>query len=121
MIKGKAAHSGIEPEKGRSAIEELAYKIIQLHNLTNHEQGISVNVGIISGGSSVNTISDNAVAHIDIRITEKEQAQELEKKIKRICANTEVRGTEIQLEGQLADHQWNTTSKQKSYYTLFKK
>ncbi|MCA1024512.1 MULTISPECIES: M20 family metallopeptidase [Cytobacillus] len=102
MIKGKAAHSGIEPEKGRSAIEELAYKIIQLHNLTNHEQGISVNVGIISGGSSVNTISDNAVAHIDIRITEKEQAQELEKKIKRICANTEVRGTEIQLEGAIS-------------------
>ncbi|MBD7938996.1 M20 family metallopeptidase [Cytobacillus sp. Sa5YUA1] len=101
IIKGKAAHSGIEPEKGRSAIEELAYKIIQLHNLTNHEQGISVNVGIISGGSSVNTISDKAVAHIDIRITEKEQAQELEKKIKRICANTEVRGTEIQLEGAI--------------------
>lgn len=102
IVKGKAAHSGIEPEKGHSAIEELAYKIIQLHNLTNHEKGISVNVGLIEGGSSVNTVSDNAVAHVDIRISEMEQAKYLEKRIKEICAQTEVSGTEIQLEGSIS-------------------
>lgn len=102
IVKGKAAHSGIEPEKGRSAIEELAYKIIQLHSLNNHEKGISVNVGLIEGGSSVNTVSASAVAHVDIRISEMEQAAYLEKKIKEICSKTEVSGTKIQLEGAIS-------------------
>ncbi len=102
IVKGKAAHSGIEPEKGRSAIEELAYKIIQLHALNNHEKGISVNVGLIEGGTSVNTVSASAVAHVDIRISEIEQAAYLEKKIKEICSKTEVSGTKIQLEGSIS-------------------
>ncbi|WP_081976167.1 M20 family metallopeptidase [Ureibacillus manganicus] len=101
VVKGVAAHSGIEPEKGRSAIEELAYKIIQLHKLNDHEKGISVNVGIIEGGSSVNTVSANAVAHVDIRISEMEQASYLEDKIKEICSTTVVSGTEIHLEGAI--------------------
>lgn len=102
IVKGKAAHSGIEPEKGRSAIEELAYKIIQLHNLTNHEKGISVNVGLIKGGSSVNTVSDSAVAQVDIRISEMEQADYLEKRMKEICSKTDVSGTKIKLEGEIS-------------------
>ncbi|WP_408057167.1 M20 family metallopeptidase [Ureibacillus acetophenoni] len=101
IVKGVAAHSGIEPEKGRSAIEELAYKIIQLHQLNDHEKGISVNVGIIEGGTSVNTVSANAVAHVDIRISEMEQAAYLEQKIKEICSKTVVSGTEIHLEGAI--------------------
>lgn len=102
IVKGKAAHAGVEPEKGRSAIEELAHKIIQLHNLTNHEKGISVNVGLIEGGTSVNTVSPTAVAHVDIRISEMEQAAYLEKKIKEICSKTKVSGTEILLEGSIS-------------------
>ena len=101
IVKGVAAHSGIEPEKGRSAIEELAYKIIQLHQLNDHEKGISVNVGLIEGGTSVNTVSANAVAHVDIRISEMEQAAYLEEKIKEICSKTVVSGTEIHLEGSI--------------------
>lgn len=101
VVKGKAAHSGIEPEKGRSAIEALAYKIIQLHQLTDHENGISVNVGIIEGGSAVNTVSQNAVAHVDIRITELEQAAMLEQQIKSICSVCDVPGTKITLEGEM--------------------
>ncbi len=102
IVKGKAAHAGIEPEKGRSAIEELAYKIIQLHALNDHEKGISVNVGLIEGGSSVNTVSANAVAHVDIRISEMEQAAYLEKKIEEICSKTEVLGTKIQIKGSIS-------------------
>ncbi|WP_077215023.1 M20 family metallopeptidase [Bacillus dakarensis] len=102
IVKGKAAHSGIEPEKGRSAIEELAFKIIQLHSLTDHEKGISVNVGLIEGGSSVNTVSASAVAHVDIRISEMEQAEYLKEKIHEICSKTEVDGTKIFLEGDIS-------------------
>jgi glutamate carboxypeptidase len=101
MVEGKAAHSGIEPEKGRSAIEELAYKIIQLHDLTDHDKGMSVNVGLIEGGTAVNTVSDSAVAHVDVRISEMEQGEYLEEKMKEICATTDVPGTNVVLEGEI--------------------
>jgi glutamate carboxypeptidase len=101
IIKGKAAHSGIEPEKGRSAIEELAYKIVKLHELNDHENGISVNVGLIEGGASVNTVSPHAVGHVDVRISLPEQAEEMEKRIQEVCATTDVSGTGIELSGNI--------------------
>ncbi|MDZ5471226.1 M20 family metallopeptidase [Bacillus sp. 31A1R] len=101
VVEGKAAHSGIDPEKGRSAIEELAHKIIQLYDLSDHEKGISVNVGLIEGGSSANTVSDHAEAQIDIRISEMEQADILEEKLEEICSSTDVKGTKVSLEGEI--------------------
>lgn len=101
IVEGKAAHSGIEPEKGRSAIEELAHKIIQLHELSDHDKGISVNVGLIEGGSAANTVSDHAEAQIDIRISEIEQAEILEEKMEEICSTTDVAGTKVLLEGEM--------------------
>ncbi|RIW37248.1 M20 family peptidase [Bacillus salacetis] len=100
-VTGRAAHSGIEPEKGRSAIEELAHKVIQLHELNDHENGISVNVGLIEGGSSVNTVSDHATAQMEIRISETDQATSVEEKMEEICSRTDVPGTEITLEGEI--------------------
>ncbi|PMC39105.1 carboxypeptidase [Bacillus sp. UMB0899] len=101
IVEGKAAHSGIEPEKGRSAIEELAHKIIQLYELSDHEKGISVNVGLIEGGSSANTVSDHAEAQIDVRMKEIEQVEFIEDRLEKICSTTEVAGTKILLEGEM--------------------
>ncbi len=98
-VTGKAAHSGIEPQEGRSAIEEVARKVIKLHALTHHDQGVSVNVGLIEGGSSVNTVAPHAVAHVDVRISKSEQANILTKQIEEICSTTEVDGTTVGLEG----------------------
>jgi len=98
-VTGKAAHSGIEPQNGISAIEELAHKIIKLHTLTNHEEGITVNVGLIEGGESVNTIAPTAVGHIDIRINKMEQAAVLAKQIEDICSVSDIPGTTLRLEG----------------------
>ncbi|WP_227934868.1 M20 family metallopeptidase [Alkalihalobacillus deserti] len=100
-VHGKAAHSGIEPEKGRSAIEELAHKIVKLHELNDHEHGISVNVGIIEGGDAVNTISAMAIGHLDVRVSTLEQAEEVEHKIEEVCASADVNGTEIELTGDM--------------------
>ncbi|MFC0561882.1 M20 family metallopeptidase [Halalkalibacter alkalisediminis] len=100
-VHGKAAHSGIEPEKGRSAIEELAHKIVKLHELNDHEHGISVNVGIIEGGDAVNTISATAIGHLDVRVSTLEQAEEVEHKIEEVCASSDVTGTEIELTGDM--------------------
>ena len=99
QVTGKAAHSGIEPQAGSSAIEELAQKIIKLHKLTDFEKGISVNVGVIKGGNTVNTIAPSAVAYVDLRISKMEQAEWLEKKIREICAVPDVKGTTIKLTG----------------------
>ena len=98
-VTGKAAHSGIAPQAGSSAIEELAQKIIKLHSLTDYAKGISINVGLIEGGNTVNTVAPTAVAHIDVRISEIEQAEWLEKKIEEICAVPDVEGTTIELKG----------------------
>ena len=100
-VKGKAAHSGIEPQNGISAIEELAHKIIKLHALTNHDEGISVSVGLIEGGESVNTIAPTAAAHVDVRITYAEQAEIIDRKVREICSITDVPGTTITLEGSI--------------------
>jgi glutamate carboxypeptidase len=100
-VTGKAAHAGAEPEKGRSAIEELAHKIIKLHRLTNFETGVTVNVGVINGGTSVNTISPFAYAYVDARVETEEQAVEVDKAIRDICATVDVEGTSIELTGQM--------------------
>lgn len=120
LVEGKAAHSGIEPEKGRSAIEELAYKIIQLHDLTDHEKGMSVNVGLIEGGTAVNTVSDSAVAHVDVRISEMEQGDYLEEKMKEICATTDVPGTNVVLEGEIGRPPMEHNDQTKSLFHIIK-
>ncbi|MBA3873339.1 MAG: M20/M25/M40 family metallo-hydrolase, partial [Anaerolineae bacterium] len=60
---GKAAHSGVEPEKGRSAILALAHQIIALQELNDYANGVSVNVGVIEGGRARNIVAE----HADIR------------------------------------------------------
>ncbi|MGW8823167.1 M20 family metallopeptidase [Paenibacillus lautus] len=98
-VKGVAAHSGAEPEKGRSAIGELAHKIIKLHALSDPAVGINVNVGVISGGTSSNTIAPHANAFIDVRMSTKDQADELDRKIREICSTVDIEGTSLELTG----------------------
>jgi glutamate carboxypeptidase len=66
-VVGVAAHSGGNFEMGRSAIEELARKIQVWHKITDLEAGITVNIGLIEGGQSVNTVAPHAKAEIDLR------------------------------------------------------
>lgn len=101
FVEGKAAHSGIEPEKGHSAIEELAYKVIKLQQLTNHEEGISVNVGLIQGGTAANTVAAEASAHVDVRISQKKQINPLKEQIEKICATNYIAGTKTNVIGKI--------------------
>ena len=66
-VLGRAAHSGGAFEKGISAIGELAHKIVAMHKLTDMARGVTVNVGIVSGGQSVNTTAPQAEGQIDLR------------------------------------------------------
>ena len=67
-VTGVATHAGAEPEKGRSAIGELAHQIIKLHSMTNLKTGTTVNVGVISGGTRSNVVAAEAHAEVDIRV-----------------------------------------------------
>jgi glutamate carboxypeptidase len=68
IVHGKAAHAGLDPGKGVSAIHELAHQILALEALQDPAHGISVNVGVISGGSRTNVVADRASARIDVRV-----------------------------------------------------
>lgn len=98
-IQGKASHSGIAPEAGISAIQELAHKIQSLHALSQHNNGLSVNVGLISGGTSVNTVAPNARAEIDVRISTDQQGIEIDKKVRAICSEAVLEGIQLSLTG----------------------
>ncbi|WP_082091599.1 M20 family metallopeptidase [Domibacillus tundrae] len=101
-VSGKSAHAGVEPEIGRSAIEEIAHKIIKLQQLNDHENGLSVNVGLIKGGTSANTVSPEAEAVIDVRVNNKQQADEVVKDIYAIAEEDTVHGTDTEVEGRIA-------------------
>lgn len=67
-IVGRPAHAGTNLLDGASAVEELAHQIIHLHALTDHERGISVNVGVVSGGTGENVVAAQAEARLDVRV-----------------------------------------------------
>jgi glutamate carboxypeptidase len=66
-VRGKAAHSGANFESGRSAINALAHKTLAIADLTDLSRGITLNVGLVSGGQSVNTVAPLATGEIDMR------------------------------------------------------
>jgi glutamate carboxypeptidase len=80
-ITGVAAHAGVDPEKGASAIEELARQIQILHAMTDLTRGITVNVGVISGGERSNVIAPYARAEIDLRVMTRADGEALTQKI----------------------------------------
>jgi glutamate carboxypeptidase len=97
-ITGKAAHSGANFADGVSAIEELARKIQAIHALTDLERGITLNVGLISGGQSVNTVAPWAEGQIDLRYVSPADRDEVMARIGAIVARAEVPGTRSELE-----------------------
>jgi len=96
-VKGKAAHSGSSHQDGHSAIGALAAKITALHALTDYERGITCNVGLISGGQSVNTVAPDACGEIDLRYVKTEDRDYLVEACARIAASEDVPGTSATL------------------------
>lgn len=109
-IYGKSAHSGMAPEKGASAIQELALKITKLHELTTLE-GIHVNVGLVNGGTSVNTIAPFAEAGIDLRFETQKQGELAKSKILEICSYAETPNVRVELTGDITRPAWKGEDK----------
>jgi glutamate carboxypeptidase len=77
--RGVAAHAGIDHEKGRNAIEELAHHILGAQKLTDYSRGTTVNVGVIGGGTRGNVVPEEAHALVDFRVTTMDEASRLER------------------------------------------
>jgi glutamate carboxypeptidase len=68
-VAGRAAHAGLEPEAGASAVDELIDRLLDVRELARPDLGTTVNVGVIGGGSAANVVADAAWADIDVRAT----------------------------------------------------
>jgi glutamate carboxypeptidase len=77
VTRGKAAHAGVDHQKGRNAIEELAYHVLSAQKLTDYERGTTVSVGVISGGTRPNVVPDYARALVDFRVAANQEADRI--------------------------------------------
>jgi glutamate carboxypeptidase len=81
-IHGEAGHSGTHQGGKESAVLELAHQIMQLEGLNDPQAGISLNVGLIKGGTAVNIIPAEAEAELEVRFFEEQRGNEIEEKIR---------------------------------------
>lgn len=92
-VSGVAVHAGNEPENGRSAILEIAHKVIDIQNLTNWETGTTFNVGVIQGGTVPNAVPGQAKIVVDIRYLEPELLPEIRRQLQEVAAKNYVKDT----------------------------
>jgi glutamate carboxypeptidase len=99
FITGVPAHAGARPQDGRSAIRELANVIQTLEAMTDFERGITVNVGVVRGGTKPNVIAEQAYAEVDLRVTTTADADEFVARILNMKSRTE--GVSVSVTGEL--------------------
>ena len=98
-ILGRSAHAGLDPEQGASAIQELALVVQSLHQFTDLERGIGVNVGEVEGGVRPNVIAAEARAEVDVRVQSAEQGEWIEERIRGLQAR--VPGCRLAIQGEM--------------------
>lgn len=98
-IQGRAAHAGVNLQDGISAVEELAHKIIALHRLTNLDEGVTVNVGVVQGGTNTNVVAAEAMARVHGSFPTVTHGEALLAAIRRIVEEPYVTGTKATLSG----------------------
>jgi glutamate carboxypeptidase len=99
FVKGVPAHAGTRPEDGRSAIRELAYIIQALEAMNDLKRGVTVNVGVVSGGTRPNVIAEEAYAEVDLRVPSIADADDLVPKILNLKSRTD--GVSVKVAGGL--------------------
>ena len=93
-VTGRAAHSGAAHAQGVSAVEALARKIQRLHRLTDYDLGATINVGLVQGGTAVNTVAARATAAIDVRFPTMNIMEKILGEVREICRCCELPGSE---------------------------
>lgn len=101
VVKGVAAHAGSAHEHGRSAIHEMAAKILRIEALTDYERGLTLNVGTVRGGTKRNVVPEHAEIWIDMRYDAPALGEEARQALEAAARDTVIEGTESTLWGQL--------------------
>jgi glutamate carboxypeptidase len=99
FVTGLPAHAGSRPQDGRSAIRELANVIQALEAMTDLKRGVTVNVGVVRGGTKPNVIPEQAYAEVDLRVMTIADADEFVPKILNLKSKTE--GVTVKVTGEL--------------------
>lgn len=98
-VIGRAAHAGLSPEEGASAILELSHVVQELFRLNRPERGITVNVGTIDGGLRPNVIAPESSAQVDVRVETQADAEFIESQIHAMEPTTP--GTRLEISGRI--------------------
>jgi glutamate carboxypeptidase len=85
FVDGKPAHAGVEPEKGVSAVLELAHQVLRLQALGNPTAGTTINIGVVRGGTVANVVAAQAAADIDVRAATRDDALRIETALRAIA------------------------------------
>ncbi|HEX9124484.1 MAG TPA: M20 family metallopeptidase [Actinomycetota bacterium] len=97
-ITGRAAHAGVEPEQGRSAVLEAAHKIVALHALNGRWPGVTVNAGTVRGGTRTNVVAERCTIEIDVRSPQEESLGVVEEEIERIAVTHTVPDVSVEIQ-----------------------
>jgi glutamate carboxypeptidase len=97
IVHGESAHAGVDPDKGASAVLELAHQILDIASIQDLERGVSVNVGVITGGTRPNVVPHHARASIDVRVPTVDEAARVEQALRRLRPKTP--GTWLEIHG----------------------
>ncbi|MDQ6643134.1 MAG: M20/M25/M40 family metallo-hydrolase, partial [Chloroflexota bacterium] len=95
---GRSAHAGVEPEKGRNAILELAHQILQFQSLNGWREGVTINAGVFTGGTLPNVVPDLAQVQFDLRYLHSQDRIDTEMQWRNIMLRQRVSGVELKLE-----------------------
>lgn len=98
VVRGRAAHAGVNPEEGVSAILELSHQIQRLFALNDPARGVTVNVGMIDGGLGANVVAPEASAEVDVRVPTLEDARLVEEALEALEPVGE--GVTVEVEGR---------------------
>ena len=99
-IHGRAAHAGVEPEEGRSAVIEAAHKAIEIADIHGRWPGVTCNVGVLRGGTRSNVVAEDAVLEVDLRAPELATLEEARRAIEAVCARTVTDGVTISVRAE---------------------
>lgn len=102
-VTGRAAHAGVEPERGASAVLAAAHLTVALHALNGRWPGVTVNVGVVRGGTRSNVVPDQAVLEVDLRAPDEASMAEAEAACRETCMSEPVPGVEVVVD----EHGWH--------------
>ena len=96
-VEGRAAHAGLEPEKGANAVIELAHQVLAMEALARPVEGTTVTPTLIAGGTTANTVPATAVLSVDVRALQPEEQQRVDAELRALVSR--VAGTTVHLRG----------------------